>query len=85
MALSHAAGLYLHLTGRENVLCFGEHGTGSPERERRADELIEMLTCATASRRAKGFAGPALPKTALGALVAPPAQRRVNEPTNGLT
>jgi hypothetical protein len=42
--LSHAAGLYPHLTGRENVLYFGElHGMARAERERRADELIEML------------------------------------------
>ena len=55
--LSHAAGLYPHLTGRENVLYFGElHGMARAERERRADELIEMLDMRDcASRRAKGF------------------------------
>jgi pimeloyl-ACP methyl ester carboxylesterase len=51
--LSHAAGLYPHLTGRENILYFGElHGMTRAARERRADELIELLDMPTARRGA---------------------------------
>jgi sodium transport system ATP-binding protein len=85
--LSHAAGLYPHLTGRENILYFGElHGLSRPDRERRADALIEMLDmgdCAT--RRAKGFSQGQRLKTALArALVHSPRNVVLDEPTNGL-
>ncbi len=85
--LSHAAGLYPHLTGRENILYFGElHGLSRPDRERRADALIEMLDmgdCAT--RRAKGFSQGQRLKTALArALVHSPRNIVLDEPTNGL-
>jgi sodium transport system ATP-binding protein len=85
--LSHAAGLYPHLTGRENILYFGElHGLTRPDRERRADALIEMLDmgdCAT--RRAKGFSQGQRLKTALArALVHSPRNVVLDEPTNGL-
>jgi sodium transport system ATP-binding protein len=85
--LSHAAGLYPHLTGRENILYFGElHGLSRPDRERRADSLIEMLDmgdCAT--RRAKGFSQGQRLKTALArALVHSPGNVVLDEPTNGL-
>jgi sodium transport system ATP-binding protein len=85
--LSHAAGLYPHLTGRENVLYFGElHGMARAERERRADELIEMLDMADcAARRAKGFSQGQRLKTALArALVHAPRNVVLDEPTNGL-
>ena len=85
--LSHAAGLYPHLTGRENVLYFGElHGMARAERERRADELIEMLDMRDcASRRAKGFSQGQRLKTALArALVHRPRNVVLDEPTNGL-
>ena len=85
--LSHAAGLYPHLTGRENVLYFGElHGMARAERERRADELIEMLDMRDcASRRAKGFSQGQRLKTALArALVHGPRNVVLDEPTNGL-
>ena len=85
--LSHAAGLYPHLTGRENVLYFGElHGMARAERERRADELIEMLDMRDcAARRAKGFSQGQRLKTALArALVHSPRNVVLDEPTNGL-
>jgi sodium transport system ATP-binding protein len=85
--LSHAAGLYPHLTGRENVLYFGElHGMPRAERERRADELIEMLDMGDcAARRAKGFSQGQRLKTALArALVHRPRNVVLDEPTNGL-
>jgi sodium transport system ATP-binding protein len=85
--LSHAAGLYPHLTGRENILYFGElHGLSRPDRERRADVLIEMLDMGDcAARRAKGFSQGQRLKTALArALVHSPRNVVLDEPTNGL-
>jgi len=85
--LSHAAGLYPHLTGRENILYFGElHGLTRPDRERRADALIEMLDMGDcAARRAKGFSQGQRLKTALArALVHSPRNVVLDEPTNGL-
>jgi sodium transport system ATP-binding protein len=85
--LSHAAGLYPHLTGRENILYFGElHGLSRTDRERRADALIEMLDMGDcAARRAKGFSQGQRLKTALArALVHSPRNVVLDEPTNGL-
>jgi sodium transport system ATP-binding protein len=85
--LSHAAGLYPNLTGRENILYFGElYGLTRPDRERRADQLIEMLDMGDcAARRAKGFSQGQRLKTALArALVHSPRNVVLDEPTNGL-
>ncbi|MCP5327571.1 MAG: ATP-binding cassette domain-containing protein [Sinobacteraceae bacterium] len=85
--LSHAAGLYPHLSGRENILYFAElHGLARAEREQRADELIEMLEMADcATRQAKGFSQGQRLKTALArALVHRPRNLVLDEPTNGL-
>ena len=85
--LSHAAGLYPHLTGRENILYFGElHGLSRGDRERRADVLIDMLDLGDcAARHAKGFSQGQRLKTALArALVHSPRNVVLDEPTNGL-
>jgi sodium transport system ATP-binding protein len=85
--LSHAAGLYPHLTGRENILYFGElYGIARPERERRADELIALLELGDcAARRARGYSQGQRLKTALArALVHAPGNLVLDEPTNGL-
>ena len=40
--LPHSAGIYQHLTARENVIYYGAlHGLARADRESRADELIE--------------------------------------------
>lgn len=85
--LPHAAGIYPHLTARENILYFGElHGLPGPERARRADELIALLELGeVAERRARGFSQGERLKTALArALVHRPRNLLLDEPTNGL-
>ena len=85
--LSHASGLYPHLTGRENIAYFGElHGLGRAESLHRADELVEMLDLGDCARRkAKGFSKGQRLKTALArALVHAPRNLVLDEPTNGL-
>ncbi len=85
--LSHSAGIYPNLTARENILYFGElQGIAKGERERRADELIEMLDMRDfAARRAKGFSQGQRVKTALArALIHRPRNVLLDEPTNGL-
>jgi sodium transport system ATP-binding protein len=85
--LSHSAGVYQHLTARENVLYFGElHGMSKADRTARADELIELLEMQDfANRQAKGFSQGQKLKTALArALVHGPRNVMLDEPTNGL-
>jgi sodium transport system ATP-binding protein len=85
--LSHASGLYPHLTARVNILYFGElHGIPRAERERRADELIGLLDLGEcAERHAKGFSQGQRLKTALArSLVHAPRNVVLDEPTNGL-
>jgi sodium transport system ATP-binding protein len=85
--LSHGAGVYPNLTARENILYFGElQGLARAERERRADQLIELLEMREfAARRARGFSQGQRLKTALArALVHNPRNVLLDEPTNGL-
>ena len=85
--LTHSAGVYPNLNARENILYFGElQGLGRPERERRADELIDLLEMGDfALRRAKGYSQGQRMKTALArALVHRPRNLLLDEPTNGL-
>ncbi len=85
--LPHGAGVYPHLTARENILYFGElHGLGADECRQRAGHLIELLEMADfADRHAKGFSQGQRLKTALArALVHDPQNILLDEPTNGL-
>jgi len=85
--LSHGAGVYHHLTARENIHYFGElHGLARAEREARAAELIELLEMQPfADRQAKGFSQGQKLKTALArSLVHKPKNLLLDEPTNGL-
>jgi sodium transport system ATP-binding protein len=85
--LSHGAGIYNHLTARENIAYFGElHGLSKAERGVRAAELIELLEMQPfADRLAKGFSQGQRLKTALArALVHRPKNLLLDEPTNGL-
>jgi sodium transport system ATP-binding protein len=85
--LPHAAGIYQHLSARENILYYGAlHGMPRAERETRADELIELLEMRDfATRAAKKLSQGQRMKTALArALVHRPRNVLLDEPTNGL-
>jgi sodium transport system ATP-binding protein len=85
--LPHGAGVYPHLTARENIQYFGElHGLTGRACEQRAAQLIELLEMADfADRQAKGFSQGQRLKTALArALVHGPQNILLDEPTNGL-
>ena len=85
--LSHGAGIYNHLTARENIAYFGElHGMSRADREARTDELVELLEMqAFANRLAKGYSQGQRLKTALArALIHRPKNVLLDEPTNGL-
>lgn len=85
--LSHGAGVYNHLTARENIAYFGElHGMSRADRKVRISELIELLEMQPfADRLAKGFSQGQRLKTALArALVHRPRNLLLDEPTNGL-
>jgi sodium transport system ATP-binding protein len=85
--LPHGAGVYNHLTARENICYFGElHGLSRVAREARAAELINLLEMEPfADRLAKGFSQGQKLKTALArSLVHKPKNVLLDEPTNGL-
>jgi len=85
--LPHGAGIYPHLTARENIAYFGAlHGLDREERNTRAAELIGLLEMEEfADRLAKGFSQGQRVKTALArALVHRPRNVLLDEPTNGL-
>jgi sodium transport system ATP-binding protein len=85
--LPHGAGVYPHLTARENIQYFAElHGLPRVECEQRAARMIELLEMADfADRQAKGFSQGQRLKTALArSLVHEPRNILLDEPTNGL-
>jgi sodium transport system ATP-binding protein len=85
--LPHGAGVYPHLTARENIQYFGElHGLTRADCERRAAQMIDLLEMADfADRQAKGFSQGQRLKTALArSLVHGPQNILLDEPTNGL-
>ena len=85
--LPHAAGIYPHLTGRENIEYFGHlHGLGATELDKRTNELIELLDMGEfVERRTKGFSQGQRIKVAIArALVHSPRNVVLDEPTNGL-
>ncbi|HEY6457887.1 MAG TPA: ATP-binding cassette domain-containing protein [Steroidobacteraceae bacterium] len=85
--LPHGAGVYPHLTARENIQYFGElHGLSRADCRQRATQTIELLEMADfADRQAKGFSQGQRLKTALArAMVHEPRNILLDEPTNGL-
>jgi sodium transport system ATP-binding protein len=85
--LPHAAGIYPHLTGRENIEYFGRlHGLEPGELDRRTNELVELLEMREfVERRAKGYSHGQRIKVAIArALVHSPRNVVLDEPTNGL-
>jgi sodium transport system ATP-binding protein len=85
--LPHNAGIYPHLSARENIEYFGAlHGLGRRERVARTLELISLLEMEEfAERTAKGFSQGQRIKTALArALIHRPRNVLLDEPTNGL-
>ena len=86
-ALPHGAGLYPHLTARENIayyakLCGVERGSI----EERVESLVELLEIGEfADRRTKGFSQGQRTKVALArSLVHNPQNVILDEPSNGL-
>jgi sodium transport system ATP-binding protein len=85
--LPHNSGLYLQLTGRENIEYYGRlHGLTPELLAARVDALIERLELRPiANRKAKGFSQGERTKIALArALVHEPQHLLLDEPTSGL-
>jgi sodium transport system ATP-binding protein len=85
--LPHNAGIYPHLSARENIAYFGAlHGLARKECAARTVELISLLEMNEfADRTAKGFSQGQRVKTALArALIHRPRNILLDEPTNGL-
>ena len=85
--LPHGAGLYQHLTTRENIRYYGRlHGMRGAALESRIDELVAMLELAeVADRKTQGFSQGQKVKVAIArALVHSPRNIVLDEPTNGL-
>lgn len=85
--LPHSAGIYPHLTARENIEYFGElHGLNRRQRRERTSELLTLLEMQEfAERTARGFSQGQKLKTALArALIHGPRNIVLDEPTNGL-
>jgi len=85
--LPHNAGLYPHLTARENIRYYGAlHGLEGAALERRIGVLGELLELAPLlDRRTKGFSQGERVKVSLArALVHEPRNLVLDEPTSGL-
>lgn len=86
-ALPHGAGLYPHLTARENVSYYARLcGLDKRAAEERVADIIDLLEIADfADRRSKGFSQGQRTKVALArALVHEPQNVLLDEPSNGL-
>ena len=86
-ALPHGAGLYPHLSARENIAYYGRLcGLDGERLEQRVEALIEQLDIRNfADRRTKGFSQGQRTKVALArALVHEPPNIILDEPSNGL-
>ena len=86
-ALPHGAGLYPHLTARENIAYFARLcGMDRSEIDDRVAALVNLLEISDfADRRSKGFSQGQRTKVALArALVHEPQNVILDEPTNGL-
>ena len=86
-ALPHSAGLYPHLTARENIAYFAKLcGMDKAEIGDRVDEIVRLLEIEDfADRRTKGFSHGQTTKVALArALVHDPRNVILDEPTSGL-
>ncbi len=85
--MPHSAGVYQHLSARENILYYGAlHGLSRKDREARADELVTLLDMQDfADRPAKKLSQGQKMKTGLArALIHRPRNVLLDEPTNGL-
>lgn len=86
-ALPHGAGLYPHLTARENIAYYANLcGLDKSEVDDRVSGIVKLLEIdAFADRRSKGFSQGQRTKVALArALVHDPQNVILDEPTNGL-
>ena len=87
VALPHGAGLYPHLSARENIAYYGRLcGLEGERLEQRVESIIEQLDIRDfADRRTKGFSQGQRTKVALArALVHEPPNIILDEPSNGL-
>lgn len=86
-ALPHGAGLYPHLTARENVAYYAKLcGLDKDAIEERVDDIVKLLEIGDfVDRRTKGFSQGQRTKVALArALVHNPQNVILDEPSNGL-